>query len=247
MLLSQLSTATRVYVAPEHREDVRARVSDRFAELARSAEPGSDRQLQLVSAFAGYASSGEHVAFLAALLDGSQTLAGLAVDADMRWTLLTGLVAAGAAGRAEIDAELERDATANGARAAAAARAAIPTPAAKEEAWTSVAESDALPNAVQQSVIGGFGRVHDVELLRPYVGRYFAVIEDVWTTRTNEIAQQIVVGLYPMVLSDQGLLEATDAWVEGHPEAPSALRRLVIENRDTVARALRVQARDHEA
>ena len=100
---------------------------------------------------------------------------------------------------------------------------------------------------LQESVIIGFGKVHDVELLRPFVDKYFAAIEDVWATRTNEIAQQIVIGLYPTLLADQALVDSSDAWLEGHPDAIPALRRLVSENRDAVARALRVQERDRTA
>ncbi|KQX65826.1 aminopeptidase N [Angustibacter sp. Root456] len=247
LLLAQLTTTSRLYTAPERRTDVGAHVTTSLLDLARAAEPGSDQQLQLVTAFAQGARSEEHVAVVRGLLDGSAPLEGLAVDTDMRWTLLTSLVAAGAAGEDDIQAELDRDSTANGQRAAAAARAAIPTVQAKDAAWASVVESDELPNAVQDSVILGFGRVHDVELLRPFVPRYFAAIENVWATRTNEIAQQIVVGLYPTLLADEALVTATDEWLEAHPDAMPALRRLVAENRDGVARALRAQATDHQA
>jgi aminopeptidase N len=200
-----------------------------------------------VTSFASSAQSTEHVDVVRGLFDGTAGLDGLAVDADMRWALLASLVAAGAAGDDQIQAELDRDSTANGQRAAAMTRAAVPTAEAKLAAWHSVVESDELPNAVQDSVILGFGRVHDVELLRPFVDRYFAAIERVWGTRTNEIAQQIVIGLYPTLLADESLVAATDTWLAEHPDAFPAMRRLVIENRDGVARALRAQARDHEA
>ena len=247
LLLAQLSTTVRMYVAREHREDVRAHVGECLHELAVAAEPGSDRQLQLVTAFAAQATSPEQVAVVRGLLDGSQPLEGLAVDTDMRWSLLTSLVAAGGAGEAEIEAELRRDPTADGQRDAAAARAAVPSADAKQAAWNGVVESPDLPNAVQESVIHGFSRVHDGELLRSFVKPYFAAIERVWAERTNEIAQQVVVGLYPTVLADEELLDASDAWLNGASDAVPALRRLVSENRDAVARALRVQARDHEA
>ena len=39
-------------------------------------------------------------------------------------------------------------------------------------------------------------------------------------------------------------LEATDAFVAAHPDLPRGARRLVLEGRDGVARALRCQARD---
>jgi aminopeptidase N len=247
ILLAQLTTTAHVYVAPEHRADVLRHVTQRLRKLLLKAEPGSDQQLQLTTSFAAFAQSQDDVALLRGLLDGTSSVPGLAVDTDMRWTLLTGLVAAGAAADDEIDREQDRDDTANGRRSAAVARAARPTASAKLEAWASVVDSDELPNAVQESVIIGFGKVHDVELLRPFVDKYFAAIEDVWATRTNEIAQQIVIGLYPTLLADQALVDSSDAWLEAHPDAIPALRRLVSENRDAVARALRVQERDRTA
>jgi len=66
------------------------------------------------------------------------------------------LVTTGVRGDAAIDAELERDSTASGQRQAAGVRAARPTAAAKEEAWSSVVDSDALPNALMTATIAGF-------------------------------------------------------------------------------------------
>ena len=51
-------------------------------------------------------------------------------------------------------------------------------------------------------------------------------------------------GLYPVLLAGPALLERTDAWLASAPEDLPALRRLVAENRDGVARAIRAQERD---
>jgi aminopeptidase N len=95
---------------------------------------------------------------------------------------------------------------------------------------------------MQGAVIGGFGRVNDQTLLEPYVEPYFEALVPVWQTRTNEMASQIVIGLYPTQLASPALLERTERWL-ATPAEP-ALRRLVVEGRDGVARALRAQARD---
>ena len=39
-------------------------------------------------------------------------------------------------------------------------------------------------------------------------------------------------------------MDRTDRWLDDNADAPPALRRLVLENRDGVARALRAQERD---
>ncbi|GAA4423001.1 aminopeptidase N [Georgenia halophila] len=253
VLLRQVATALGSYVAPEARASVGSEVVGRLHQLAAAAEPGSDTQLQLVRTLAGHATADEHLEVLEQLLTGSAEragLPGLAVDTDLRWTLLQGLVAGGRAGEARIAAELERDSTATGQQQAARARAMVPTPANKQQAWSDVVECDNLPNAVQSNVIAGFGHVHDRTLLAPFVGRYFDVLEPIWEERTNEMAQNVVIGLYPdrlAGLADEvgvDVVAATRAWLDEHADAPASLRRLVVENLDAAERAVRAQEAD---
>jgi aminopeptidase N len=93
-------------------------------------------------------------------------------------------------------------------------------------------------------MIAGFTRVHDRSLLEPFVERYFASVQDVWATRTHEIAQQIVVGLYPSLLTTQETLDRTDAFLAALGDSSPSLRRLILESRDGVERARKAQAAD---
>ncbi|HPU04753.1 MAG TPA: hypothetical protein PLY47_12765, partial [Rhodoglobus sp.] len=72
---------------------------------------------------------------------------------------------------------------------------------------------------------------------------YFAMLNDIWTSRSYKIAEYIVLGLYPAPLASQELVDATNAWLAANPDVP-ALRRLVVENLAGVERALKAQARD---
>jgi aminopeptidase N len=112
--------------------------------------------------------------------------------------------------------------------------------------WASVVESDKLPNAVQEAVIGGFVQTDQRELLAPYTEKYFEVVKDIWESRSHEIAQQIAVGLYPAIQVSQETLERTDAWLAS-AEPGAALRRLVSEARSGIERALKAQAADARA
>lgn len=174
------------------------------------------------------------------------TYDGLAVDTDLRWALLNRLAVTGRADDKAIEAELALDPTSAGEQHAAAARAARPTEAAKAEVWASVVEADTLPNATQEAVIGGFVQTDQRELLAAYTERYFAAIKQVWTDRSNEMGQQIVVGLFPTLQVSQATLDATDAWLASAEPVPS-LRRLVVESRAGVERALKAQAADAAA
>ncbi|WP_307086717.1 aminopeptidase N [Arthrobacter agilis] len=244
VLLRQLASTLAFYVNPEDREAMGEAAADSLQELALAAAAGSDAQLQFTRAFSSHARTAPQLDAVAAMLAGDRVPEGLTVDQDLRWELLTSLVTGGRAGAAEIDAELARDSTATGELAAAAARAALPTAEGKEAAWTAIVDATDLPNATQRAMISGFGRVHDRALLEPYVERYFASLRQVWATRTHEIAQQIVVGLYPSLQTTQETLDRTDAFLADlGSEAPS-LRRLVLESRDGIVRALRAQAAD---
>ena len=247
-LLRQLVTTGNLYVAEAHREQTLIEIGDGLLSMARKSEPGSDIQLQLIKFFPQFAKTAAHLDALEALLSGAEKLNGLEVDADLRWDLLTGLVVAGRAGESEIDAELERDNTANGQKAAAGARAALPSAAAKEAAWKLLVESKELSNALVNSASLGFGRVHDLKLLEPYVDRYFESALHVWKLHTFKIAEYLMINLYPVYLANEALAAKTREWI-AKPQIKEipALRRIMIENLAAVDRALAAQKRDERS
>ena len=242
--LRQLATTLTYYVAEEHQEATSVAAADKLWELASAVRAGSDAQLQFVKSYALLARSAGQLDTVAGLLDGSLTLDGLAVDQDLRWELLASLVTGGRAGQEQIDAELEHDNTANGQNAAALAKAAIPTPEAKAEAWDSIVVRGDLSNALQGSAVTGFTRVLDTSLLEPYSEKYFEAVPGIVANRTHALAQQIVVGLYPSQLTTQATVDRTDEFLASLPEDSAALRRMMLENRDGVARALRARQAD---
>jgi aminopeptidase N len=207
-----------------------------------AAEPAGDHQLAWARAFVSSA-RGPLVDRVLGLLNGTETVPGLAIDAELRWHIVRNLAARGAISDEVITAEAERDPTAAGARHAVAARAARPTEAAKAEAWASIVDDPKLPNAMLSATMSGFLQHDQDALLQPYVSRYFESVERVWAERTNEVAINIVTSMYPSVLVSQETVDATDAYLKSGNAVP-AIRRLLVEGRDGVARALRARAVD---
>ncbi|WNO74536.1 MULTISPECIES: aminopeptidase N [unclassified Streptomyces] len=239
----QVKLAIDLYGAPEWREAGLTQWTDATLAHLRAAEAGSDHQLAWARAFAATARTPQQLDLLQALLDGTESVEGLAVDTELRWAFVERLASVGLLEEDEIAAEYERDKTAAGERHAATARSARPTPEAKAEAWASVVESDKLPNSMQESVIAGFVQSDQRELLAPYAEKFFSSVKGVWESRSHEMAQQIAVGLYPSLQVSQDTLDATDAWLDS-AEPNAALRRLISESRAGVERALRAQAAD---
>jgi aminopeptidase N len=241
-LLARVQTALNSYADPSWAPTGWTMLADHALASLEAAPPGSDAQLQWSRTFASAARTDEHAKVLRGLLDGSRTLEGLEVDADARWVFLSGLVAIGAAGDAEIDAEAERDATATGVRRAATARALRPTAESKAETWQRAFHDDDIPNAVHEAMLLGFWHPAQRTLTAEYVERYFAEIRSLWDRRPGEIAKNAVQYLFPPVVEPRTII-AADAWLADE-EQPPPLRRLIFEGRDGIARALRARECD---
>ncbi|SUE13505.1 membrane alanyl aminopeptidase [Rhodococcus gordoniae] len=250
-LLMQAHTALESYADPSWAaEQGRADFANRLLELARESDAGSDHQLAFVNALTTAYLSPWHTEVLEELLGADPAtvgLPGLTVDTDLRWRIVQALAAAGevdAEGVESpfIDAEAERDPTAAGARQAAAARAARPQEAVKEQVWQTVVHDDSVPNITARAVIGGFAPAGQGELLEPYVARYFAEVPGVWERRSSEVAQTVVIGLYPSWSIGEQSVAAADEFLAG--DHPPALRRLVVEGRAGVVRSLKARAFD---
>lgn len=243
MILLQARSAIEQYGDPSKIGQYRDELLNALLAQLPSAEAGGDHQLALVRNIAIVARTTEHSALLQAWLDG-QVPTGLVVDTDLRWSLVARLVALGALPESAIDEELARDNTAGGQRQAAAARAGVPTEEGKQRAWSAVIDKDDLTNALLAATVGSFAQPDQRDLLKPYVERYFEVLDDVWSSRTNEIAQTITRGLYPSLLVSQDVLDKSDAFLAKTKDVGAT--RLIRELRDNVARALVCQARDKQ-
>ncbi|HEV7207740.1 MAG TPA: aminopeptidase N [Mycobacteriales bacterium] len=245
-LLAKAQLALNAYGDPRNLAPAMTRLADACADLMRTAPAGSDLQLAFVTAFASAATTDAHVAVVRRLLAGDETLPGLAVDTDLRWTLLTQLVARGAAGDEAIAAELEQDRTAAGEKRAATARSSRPTVAAKDEAWAAILHDESLSNHVMIATIAGFWRPDQTELLRPYVDRFFAEIGEVWTTRTTEMAHVLTEHMFPATVIEAATIASSERYLDGLAEG-SGQRRLIVEGRDGLDRALRARAVDSQS
>ncbi len=145
-----------------------------------------------------------HIAALSALRDGTSSLQGLDIDADLDWELLEGLVLNGAAGQDEIDAALANDNTATGQQSAARATATIPTATAKKAAFDSLIDKDDQSNVIVRNIGLGYTHTNDPATLAGLVQPYFDAISTIWKTRSYKIAEYIVFGLYPTPLVSPG-------------------------------------------
>ncbi|MGF6832133.1 aminopeptidase N [Paenarthrobacter sp. TE4293] len=249
-VLGNASIAIERYVPAPARSGVRNDFLAVVAAQLKAAAPGSDQQLAWARTLADVSRHGDsELTLVRGILDGSNVIDGLAVDAELRWSFWQALSAQGQATRADLDRELEADKTASGREGHALASAAIPDASVKAAAWDSAVNSTGLSNEILSATIAGFATAPRT-LLEPYEEPYFDCLERVWAERSMEIAGRIVRGLFPgaqdlsegMQPADHPVLARTDDWLQGHADAPRALRRIIIEQRSHLLRSLTAQA-----
>ncbi len=245
-VLAQAETAVRYYAPPAGRAALAARWTSGLAGLLKRVEPGSDHQLALVRALATSTTTPAGAELLSAWLAGDEVPEGLAVDADLRWRLVTNLARLGGIAEPGIAAELARDNTATGAEKAAGARAARPDAGAKAAAWQLAIEDPSVPNETHTQLCAHFWQLDQNEVLTPYVDRWFAVMEDIsaqrngWGQRSLAIRKNVGELLFPRPLGDRALVTRINDWMAG-TDLTDSVRRMVSERRDDVERALRCQ------
>jgi aminopeptidase N len=249
-ILDNASTAVERYTPAAGRAAARTSFLAAVAAELDRATPGSDQQLAWARTLATLSRHDDAMLpRLKDLLDGTAPVAGLAVDAELRWHLWHALAANGRATAAELDAELGRDTTASGRASHATALAARPDPEVKAAAWRAAVQGNELSNQLLTATISGF-MTAPADLLEPYVEPYFECLRSVWDGRSIEIASRIVRGLYPLAQdlaegtepAGHPVIRRTDEWLAENAEAPRALRRIIIEQRSHLLRALTAQA-----
>ncbi len=245
----------------------------------RAAGPGSDHQLVWARSLAALGENIPQAGLLirellagcvtaaglpdSGLPDSGLPIAGLTPDSELRWSLWLALAATGAAAADELDAELARDPSSSARAGHRRAMSARPLAEVKARVWQEAVLETELSNTLLSAAIDGFMQAPQ-ELLAPYLEPYFDMIADVWATRSIELSNRIVRGLYPaaqdlqahgparpasavpITSTDQDPLRhpvvlRTDQWLTANDHAPAALRRIIVEQRDHLLRALRAQ------
>ncbi|QKJ19456.1 aminopeptidase N [Microbacterium hominis] len=233
------------YAADAAREELAAQWLETAWAALWDAAPGSDAQLAWARGVGAAATAcAARASELRHLLSGeADAPRGLSLDADLRWLWLIALSSTGDATVAEVDAELAADPTAVGRLAHRTALAARPDADVRAQAWSAAWNDAALSNDELDATIAGVRAGGRRDLVAAFDDDYFSRIRPVWSQRSIEIARRLVRGLFPASES----LDAADAWLDANADAPAALRRIVLEQRDGLARDLRVRAAQSRA
>ena len=215
----------------------------RALDLAAATAPAGDRRLLLARAAPGFAFGADDAAKLLGWLDGLGP-EGADADQGLRWRILIRAAAFGIAGvDRKLAAELARDPSDRGKKSVYAAEAARPDSAAKEAAFADYLRTDGPSADLKKSGMGAFWWPHQADLVRPFVNRYFESLVEVERRHDLEYATRGFARLlYPHFMVEAATLARGEAFLKEIGPDRATLRRIIIEENDELARALRLQA-----
>jgi aminopeptidase N len=183
------------------------------------------------------AESSDDVELLRGWLRGHDVPTGLAGDTDFRWLLIGNLARRGHLLTGELDAAEESDPTFGGRLAALQARASEPTHAAKEWAWAQVTEEGSgRSNHQLVALLQGFWAAPDLDLLRPYVARFFTEVPRLSGWLGDDALARVVRFGFPRVVERRTLELAVDALATA--TLSPATRRNIVDGASALSEAV---------
>jgi aminopeptidase N len=170
------------------------------------------------------------------------------LDSRLRWQILLRLTVLGAASRAEIEHDADRDATAAGRLSAARCRAALPDDDAKEAAWAAMLSGleGGLSGYELTATAQGFWHADQAELLARYVPRYFTALAEAAAGGETSLARIWCVHGFPHHAADAATVRAGERCLESGAmgQGSGSLRRLLADQVEDLRRSAALRAAD---
>ncbi len=222
------------YLAPELRNEVRAKAEEVVRKQLLVAQGGSDAQLVWFKAFYETAHAPESMELVRKLLSGKAKLNKLTMDQEHRWDLIQALAREGGKEAADlIAADLKKDDTDMGQKAAIMAQVQIPT-SENKAAWLAKITKRELPYPKLKEAMRKYHIMGQEALSQAAVDAYFEMIPKLRTLEDQEFAKRFAGAMYPD-LCDSAIVQKTTEVLNANGDLPT-----------TIAKALKVGRQEQE-
>ena len=259
-MVNNAQVAIATFSAPTGRERLYDTLYEAFSAALAQAQPGSDEQLILLRGLISVstnATKGEELCrdiARGAFEDTTGDIAdatGIPYDQNLGWSALGALASRNLVTVEDLERASKYSPSSISSNGFAYAMAALPDAEHKDAAYCTIMDDQSLSNDALASTINGYVR-GPVELREQYYEPYFEALLGVWESRSIGMASRIVRGLYPkapyntgsttgLSVNDNPSIKLAQQWLEANPQAPSALRRLVLEAQDHGRRSILAQ------
>jgi aminopeptidase N len=238
-VLAQAAGALGRYV-PEAKREAEYRAAFQAFRTALRAAPQGDLQIVWARALINAAIVPDDITEIARLADGYDTVPGLTIDQDMRWTIALKFVGHGLTGAQErIDAESKRDPSDRGQRALVRAETSVPDAAVKAAAWEKINGDGYGSLYLTNAAMSGFAWVCQRDLVEPYFERFFEAVPGIFRDRPREFATDYFHGMFPGWVIEDGILERSQRLLSEAGDDSPVLARMLREANDDLERAIK--------
>lgn len=241
-LVGRMSTALTRYASDDARDSLAPRIEALLLSGAADTARAYGPRKSFLDASIALARSDAALTRLDGWLD-RDSVAGLALRAPTRWSIVTRLVARRApSASARLLAETRRDSTTEGKRLAFVASAALPDAERKRALFTQWFADKDLNEEWVTSSLRAFHDPDQAELSRPYLEASLDTLP--WIQRNRRIF--FLGNWLGAVLGGQSSaesLKSVDEWLRAHPLLATDLRQKVLQSRDEMERTVTIRQR----
>jgi aminopeptidase N len=242
VILNQAQTALARFV-PEEVKDDEARKLFAVARAGLESAPAGDAQITWMRAMIAAAANHDDLVHLARLADGQESVPGLTVDQQMRWSIAVKHVAYAVPGAAaRLAGEATRDASDRGKRELLRGETSTPDPAVKAAAWEKFHGEGYGSLHYTESAMGGFNWPRQREILEPFVEKYFTNVAAIVRTRDKEFSSGYHAALFPAYRVEQATLDRSERLLAEIADELPTLARMLRESNDELGRAIKCRA-----
>lgn len=203
---------------------------------------GSDLQRVWYDNLVSSASTPAHYRYLAQLFDGEASIAGIEMNTQNKWELLSQLAYADQANLVapRMKLLLAEDTSSMGKNMALMIAAAYPQAQSKAQAWQNITQNTEL-SLLQKRYIGdGMYNVDYPQLAKPYIARYFETIDAIVKANVPyDNAAYFIRSMFPELGMEQ-TVEAAEQFLKTS-KAPKTYRRMVMKSLDVLKRTIEVR------
>lgn len=241
------------FLDPSLRPTYQAKIEAFIQSHLTTAPAGSDLQLIWYSAFLEAADTASALKFAAALLQ-KPSYRGLVIDQERRWEILQALARHGNAGVSElIQAELKKDPTDMGQRAAITAEASLPDAAIKTQWFQRLAQPSeqdlkTYSYAKLRAAMSRFNTVGQEELIKKTASLYFQALPklvDSSSAESSEYSAWFASAMFPALCSADNAQQAKQL-ISSHPDWPARIVRSLKINHQEEERCIRARKKSEE-
>jgi len=237
-ILGQATAALARYVPEEMKDEEGHRLFEAVLDGLRQAPAGDAKIIWMRALIASAIVPGD-IEVLGRLADGDETIEGLTVDQDMRWSIAAKYVAYGLPGAQErVQREAERDPSDRGQRARLRCETSVPDPAVKQAAWERFNGEGYGTLKMTEAAMSGFLWSKQRDLLEPYVEKFFEQVPEIVRTKDREYYSSYFAALFPSYRVEREILERSKRLLDEVGDELPTLARMLREANDDLARAI---------